>query len=586
MKATIKQVLQTLNERFGASIFSDSGQFKSALAEVPIEAYAKQVKNLLIRAVCDMQAYSRLKSGLLLGNPAAVDYLVIKMSSEHLIDTHASRTVIECIAELLVDTLPPIHQPELNVDIDMVFVQGGTFMMGATGELEVTLGDFYIGKYLVTKKQWYAVMGCSKPLTEKQTDDLSLPHYDYNYDHSIQKFIKKLNSMTGKQYRLPTAAEWEYAARGGADSRGFKYAGSNNIDEVAWYEDNSGDKTHHVPNELGIYDMGGDTLEWVIFEDMTNPTGSAGRYQFSHRGDGFPGFHGQPSAGIRLVLSGLRPPRQSLERHGFPAIHQPESHELLQTSIIPPPIEPQTSQATSSSDFCDTNVDIEMVFVQSGTFMMGGTSEQGDEWRDNEKPVHEVALTDFYIGKYPVTQKQWVAVMGSNPSKFTGDLSRPVEKVNWYDTQAFIKNLNSMTGKQYRLPTEAEWEYAARGGAGSRGFKYAGSNNIDVVAWYDGNSGGETYPVGFNVPNELGIYDMSGNVWEWVNDWYGRYTKGATTNPTGPAIGPMTKGDCGSVVVRGGSWSRDARNCRVSRRNRSAPGHRYINLGFRLALSP
>jgi formylglycine-generating enzyme required for sulfatase activity len=256
-----------------------------------------------------------------------------------------------------------------------------------------------------------------------------------------------------------------------------------------------------------------------------------------------------------------------------------QSPKQPQATIIPSPIKPQTSPAVSGSDFRDTKVGVDMVFVQGGTFMMGATSEQGDECFECERPIHEVTLRDFYIGKYPVTQKEWIAVMGSNPSEFKDDLSRPVEQVSWDDAQEFIKKLNSMAGKQYRLPTDAEWEYAARGGAGSRGFKYAGSNNINKVAWYEVSRGDKTHPVGSKAPNELGIYDMSGNVWEWVNDWYGNYTAGAATNPIGPASGIFRVG-------RGGSWGDEARLCWVSYRKFFNPAFRWGIIGFRLVLVP
>jgi formylglycine-generating enzyme required for sulfatase activity len=221
---------------------------------------------------------------------------------------------------------------------------------------------------------------------------------------------------------------------------------------------------------------------------------------------------------------------------------------------------------------------VPMVFVQGGTFTMGCTGEQGGGCDDDEKPAHSVTVSDFYIGKYEVTQKQWVEVMGSNPSEFKGD-DLPVEKVSWDDVQEFIRKLNQQTGKKYRLPTEAEWEYAARGGNKSGGYKYSGGNNIGDVAWYDGNSSNKTNKVGKKSPNELGIYDMSGNVREWVSDWFGNYPSGAQTNPAGPSSGSYR-------VRRGGSWSYDAGDCRVSYRDGYDPDSRSGNIGFRLVLSP
>jgi formylglycine-generating enzyme required for sulfatase activity len=219
-----------------------------------------------------------------------------------------------------------------------------------------------------------------------------------------------------------------------------------------------------------------------------------------------------------------------------------------------------------------------MEFVRGGTFEMGGTPEQGSDCYDNEKPVHDVTVSDFYIGKYPVTQRLWAQVMGENPSKFLGD-DLPVENVSWNDVQEFIAKLNRQTGKKYRLPTEAEWEYAVRGGNRGKGYKYAGSDNIGDVAWYKGNSDYKPRPVGTKQPNELGIYDMSGNVWEWVNDWYGGYAAEAQGNPEGPSAGSHR-------VHRGGSCYSAARHCRVSLRYGHGPGHRDGDLGFRLAVSP
>lgn len=227
--------------------------------------------------------------------------------------------------------------------------------------------------------------------------------------------------------------------------------------------------------------------------------------------------------------------------------------------------------------FYANGVSFDMVEVRGGTFSMGATSEQGSVAENNEKPVHSVTLSSYYIGKTEVTQALWKAVMDDNPSRFEGD-NLPVESVSWDDCQEFIEKLNYLTGQNFRLPTEAEWEFACRGGNNRRGYKYSGSNYIDDnVAWYDGNSGDKTHPVATKSANELGIYDMSGNVWEWCCDWYGDYTSGALTNPKGPVSGSLR-------VYRGGSWFIHARYCRSSFRHFNFPTGRNGDLGLRLAL--
>ena len=222
-------------------------------------------------------------------------------------------------------------------------------------------------------------------------------------------------------------------------------------------------------------------------------------------------------------------------------------------------------------------ITIDMVKVEAGTFMMDATSEMQNPW-DDVKPVHQVTLTnDYYMGKYEVTQALWKTVMGSNPSNFKGD-NLPVEQVSWDDCQEFIDKLNSMTGRKFRLPTEAEWEYAARGGMKSRGYRYSGSSNISDVAWYTDNSDSKPHPVGTKQSNELGLYDMAGNVSEWCQDWYGSYVSSFQTNPTGAVSGS-------DRVACGGSWYNDARICRSSFRSHCTPDARYGNLGLRLVLS-
>ena len=231
----------------------------------------------------------------------------------------------------------------------------------------------------------------------------------------------------------------------------------------------------------------------------------------------------------------------------------------------------------SEQTFMVKGVEFKMIKVEGGTFSMGATSEQEYDALSCEKPVHSVTLSDYYIGETEVTQELWEAVMGSNPSYFEGDNQRPVENVSWNDCQKFIKKLNRLTGKEFRLPTEAEWEYAARGGKYSRGYKYSGSNNSDEVAWYGSNSGSKTHSVKTKKANELGLYDMSGNVWEWCNDWWECYQSNSQTNPTGPSEG-------GSRVIRGGGWGGSDGYVRVSDRRDGSPADRFDYYGLRLAL--
>lgn len=224
------------------------------------------------------------------------------------------------------------------------------------------------------------------------------------------------------------------------------------------------------------------------------------------------------------------------------------------------------------------NLNIMMVLVKGSTFQMGSN------YNKDEKPIHSVTINDFYIGKYEVTQFQWQTIMGRNPSKFDNCENCPVENVSWNDIQTFVKKLNQKTGKKYRLPTEAEWEYAARGGIASIGStntnSYSGSNNLEDVGWYKESSGSLTHLVGGKKPNELGLYDMSGNVWEWCFDWHDShyYAKSQTTNPQGPPSGSYR-------VCRGGSWIDSKENCRVTFRNFYGPSFGRRDLGFRLVLS-
>ena len=254
-----------------------------------------------------------------------------------------------------------------------------------------------------------------------------------------------------------------------------------------------------------------------------------------------------------------------------------------QSSVTQPTVAQQPvvqTPATNSNNISipvKDGINIDMVRVEAGTFTMGATPEMEKPF-DNEKPAHQVTLTnDYYIGKYEVTQALWQAVMGNNPSNFKGD-NLPVEQVSWNDCQEFISKLNNITGKAFRLPTEAEWEYTARGGKKSRGYQYSGSNNISDVAWYNENSGSTTHPVGSKQANELGIYDMTGNVREWCQDRYEKYRSSSQGNLTDATSDSFR-------VFRGGSWSSLAGGCRSSFRSRIFPNFSNQGLGLRLVLS-
>lgn len=430
-----------------------------------------------------------------------------------------------------------------GVEFDMVFVEGGKFENKGVG---YEVGNYHISATEVTQELWEAVMGTTVAMQrDKINPKLPLAGVGDNYpiyyvsQDETKDFCKRLSQLTGKNYSLPVWQQWEYAALGGSKSHGYKYSGSNNVDDVAWINSES---THQVatkaPNELGIYDMSGNVYEWCDGDGQLR----GGSWQCN-------------ASCVECANRNMREARSRDKIVGFRVV---ENHSD----------KPYKAEFVGEGKITITvnGVSFTMIDVAGGTFQMGSY----DEW-----PVHSVILSDYYIGETEVTQELWEAVMGTNPSRFKGS-NNPVEAVSWYDCQEFIKTLNRLTGKEFRLPTEAEWEYAARGGNKSQGYEYSGSNTLGDVAGWD------LYPVGSNSPNELGIYDMTGNVWEWCSDWYGGYSSSSQTNPTGPTSGS-------DRVIRGGEWSSltyRAQYCRVADRYYDSPGvHRY-GRGFRLALCP
>ena len=269
----------------------------------------------------------------------------------------------------------------------------------------------------------------------------------------------------------------------------------------------------------------------------------------------------------RLML--LRPPHQD-----FDILRQPYANPVLIEDVeVIEAVVPQ-----QDLDFNVNGVQFRMKYVEGGSFMMGAPDDDDEAWGD-EKPAHKVTLDSYYIAETQVTQELWQAVMGSNPSDFKGDIHRPVETVSWDDCQEFIKKLNTITCRTFSLPTEAQWEYAARGGKKSKGYKFSGSNSLGDVAWYGGNSNSTTHPVAQKQANELGLYDMTGNVWEWCQDWFDSYyyANSPQNNPQGPSSG-------GARVLRGGDWGDDPERCRVSCRYDEDPDYPDCYFGLRLSL--
>lgn len=460
-----------------------------------------------------------------------------------------------------------------GITFKMVTVDGGTFRMGATDEEidigdagtydypahDVTLTTYSIGQTEVTGQLWDAVMGTN--YYNNSTEPVC-----YITLTSIEEFIAKLNEATGLKFRLPTEAEWEFAAQGGNLSKGYKYAGSNDINEVAWYKSNSDNVPHPVaqkaPNELGLYDMSGNVQEWCSdrFYEYTedpqfNPISLSTSSLLLCRGGSFR----STSPTCRVRGRNFQQPTSPTNYYGF--------RLALDNATL----------------YNVGDVTFKMIDVEGGTFMMGAMD--GDvNALDDEFPVHQVTLSNYSIGQTEVTQELWTAVMGSNPSNFSGNFL-PVENVSWNDCQEFVARLNEMItlpdGYEFRLPTEAEWEFAARGGNNSQGYLYSGSNNMDEVAWTNDNSGRVSHPVASKKPNELGIYDMSGNLQELCYDWYAdRYPADPQVDPIGPETGDAR-------ISRGGCWAWVVPSYnRVTFRDNVLVNEKKSYIGLRLALAP
>lgn len=491
-----------------------------------------------------------------------------------------------------------ISQPEQNsnwtvpeLDMQMVFVESGTYMMGNNNRFGKVIisRNFWIGRYEVTQQEYQKIMGGNPSVIKENR--LPVVYASWN---EASTFCDKLTAHEriagrlpdGYVYRLPTAAEWEYAARGGNKGKGYEYSGSNDIDAVSWNVKNSGVKTHEVgtkqPNELGIYDMSGNAWEFSQdwWQSNYSPSDSVdpvnlvtGEFKILCGGgcinESVVGYRAASAIGRRGAAVGFRIVLAA---------------SIATSASAAPATQVQTAQQPSvNSNWTVPELNMQMMPVEPGTFMMGTA-----DGFQNEKPVHKVTITrNYWIGKYEVTQQEYQNIMSNNPSGNIGD-RLPAECITRNEAMDFCKKLTEKenraerlpSGYMYRLPTEAEWEYAALGGNKSKNYIYSGGNDIDVVAWYDKNSNKKSHEIGTKQPNELGIHDMSGNVWEWCWDLYDSYSGADATDPSGPAFG--TK-----YIQKGGCYESGlVSNCRVQTRNNFLPHSRRVITGFRVALAP
>jgi formylglycine-generating enzyme required for sulfatase activity/serine/threonine protein kinase len=557
--------------------------------------------------------------------------VVVKRGDEVVVRVRLQRPEVQVLEKELTIDLPG------GVKMEFVLMPAGEFMMGSSdAERQVALAQetegwakdriptegpqhkvkisrpFYLGKYEVTQAQWEAVMGSNPSKFPGPMNPVEQVSWD-----DVQQFLAKLNAAFEKKgllFGLPTEAGWEYACRAGTTTAFCFGDNPAMLAQYGWFNGNSGGKTHPVgqgqPNAWGLYDMHGNVWEWCsdwyggdyyAKSPPVDPTGP-------------------PAVSNRVIRGGTwdHPPRRC--RAAFRDNYGPGDRNYnlgCRLALVPadtatdavkpdqpkPAKPPQVDTARASTKFKELAIELpggakmDFVLIPAGEFMMGSPDLErqmalaeakaaNDKFAIDRIPMegaqHRVKITKpFYLGKYEVTQAQWQAVMDNNPSNFKGDLQRPVEQVSWEDAVAFCERLTHKERKTYRLPTEAEWEYACRAGSTTKWCFGDSDSELGDYAWYRSDSNSTTHAAGGKKPNAWGLYDMHGNVWEWCSDWYesGYYGSSPSDDPKGPSSGA-------GRVLRGGSWNFDAWYSRSAFRLWFPPADRIRGLGFRVARTP
>jgi formylglycine-generating enzyme required for sulfatase activity len=519
-----------------------------------------------------------------------------------------------------------------SIGMKLVLIPPGEFLMGSPmsesdachaerpwHRVRIT-NPFYLGVTEVTQEQYERVTGANP----SHFKGAQLPVETVSWEDAME-FCRKLSGLSaewtaGRVYRLPTEGEWEYGCRAGSTTRYYFGEDASMLGDYAWYAGNSGGQTHPVgqkkPNGWGLYDMHGNVSEWCSdwysdysLTSVSDPTGPASGVVRVDRGGGMRSFARRSRSASRLSFApsslalGFRVAYSPVDQSFVPPASKPLPPWDLPPNSPPPAIAPFNAAAAKThqeawAEYLGKPVEVtnsigmKLMLIPPGEFVMGSPWEEIAELaqrsslakrdREAEQPQHPVRITKpFYLGMHEVTQAQWESMMDRNLSRFRRGAEHPVELVSWKDCQEFIHRLNAdsgETGRVYRLPTEAEWEYACRAGTTTRFHFGDSADSLGDYAWHFGNSGGRTHPVGQKRPNAWGLYDMHGNVLEWCADWYSRdyYANSPIDGPQGPASGLFR-------VRRGGGLSSDASLCRSANRQWGSPGGYIGGSGFRLA---